>query len=335
VSNDTLARQWQLLRMLPRYPQKVTARDLQRRLADLGYDTTKRTVERDLLSLSEMFAIQQEDRERPYGWSWQKKAPILDVPGLTVPQALSFELIQRFLQPLLPHSILNELNPYFDVAARQLATLPKGHGVPAWSNKIRIVHPAQSLLPPKIDPAAQANVYEALLHNRRLRIVYRKRDAKGPVEYVIHPLAIVQRGPVTYLVCTLFDYEDVLLLALHRILSAVMLTEAAKYPPGFDLDAYIGAGAVDFGQGSRIRLEVLFEKHAAEHLAETPLSGDQKVTAVDGKRVRVTATVAETPQLLWWLLALGSSVEVIKPRRLRQSLAATIAAANRQYRRHR
>lgn len=41
--------------------------------------------------------------------------------------------------------------------------------------------------------------------------------AKAASTYHLHPLALVVRGPVTYLVATASDYPDVRLYALHRI----------------------------------------------------------------------------------------------------------------------
>jgi len=330
-SGDTLLRQWQLLRLLPRYPQKITAGDLQKRLADEGYKTTKRSVERDLQTLSVIFPIEVDEREKPYGWSWQKNAPILDVPGLTSPQALTFALVQRFLAPLLPASLLGEIGPYFKTAERQLAALPKRRGMPSWGDKIRVVQPAQTLLPPKIKPDAQRAVYEALLDNRQLKIVYHKRGATTPVEYTVHPLGLVQRGPVFYLVCTLFHYQDVLMLTVHRILSAIALDDVVSYPKGFDLDAYIASGAMDFGNGEKIRLEALFTAEAAAHLDETLLSADQTIQPAKEGWVKVTATVNDTSQLGWWLSAFGDQVEVLKPAKLRESMAASAIATASLY----
>lgn len=332
LSHNTLLRQWQLLRLLPRYPRRVEAKELQRRLATEGYETTKRTIERDLMLLSETFPISLDDREKPYGWSWQKNAPILDVPGLTATQALAFALVQRFLAPLLPASALDDLKPYFKTAEQQLGALPKGRGIPSWTNKIRVIHPAQALLPPVIKPKVQRFVYEALLNNRQLQIAYHKRGAEGPVEYEIHPLGLVQRGPVTYIVCTLFQYKDVRLLALHRILSAVSLDKPVDYPKDFDLDRYIACGALDFGSGGKIRLEAVFTSDAAEHLHETPLSANQVIRPVGGERVKVTATVHDTPQLSWWLLGFGEQVEVLKPKHLRESLATSAETMSKLYR---
>jgi predicted DNA-binding transcriptional regulator YafY len=332
---ETLRRQWEILRSLPRYPAKVEAKTIQDRLQRAGFRVTKRTVERDLQNLSGIFPIASDERDKPYGWSWQKDAPVLDVPGLSAAQALAFALVNRYLSPLLPRSVLAELDPHFAMAERELSRVPRSRGTPSWSDKVRTVLPAQALLPPKISLDAQRTVYEGLLLNRQLKVAYHKRGAKGPVEYTVHPLGIVQRGPVFYLVCTLFHYQDVLLLALHRILSAVLLDEEVVRPKGFDLDAYVQSGALDFGAGRKVRLEVLFIESAAEHLHETPLSDDQEIAPAGDGWVKVTATVNDTPQLAWWLLAFGEQVEVLKPASLRKDMAASAAAMAKRYRKRR
>jgi predicted DNA-binding transcriptional regulator YafY len=332
---ETLRRQWEILRALPRYPAKVEAKTIQSRLQKAGFRVTKRTVERDLQNLSGIFPIASDEREKPYGWSWHKSAPVLDVPGLASAQALAFVLVNQYLSKLLPGSVLAELKSYFALAEQTLSGVPRSRGTPSWSQKVRTVFPAQTLRPPKISLDAQRTVYEGLLLNRQLKIVYHKRGAKGPIEYTVHPLGIVQRGPVFYLVCTLFHYQDILLLALHRILSAVLLDDEAIRPKGFDLDAYVHSGALDFGAGRKVRIEALFVDSAAEHLQETPLSDDQTIVPVDEGWVKVSATVNDTPQLAWWFLAFGEQVEVLKPTRLRKDMAASAAVMAKNYRKRR
>ena len=81
--NDTLARQWAMLRLIPRAPRKTTARDLCRQLEQLGHPTSPRTVERDLQTLSNRFALVADDGSKPYGWSWAKDADIELMPRLS------------------------------------------------------------------------------------------------------------------------------------------------------------------------------------------------------------------------------------------------------------
>ena len=332
-AHDTLQRHWQMLRLLPSYPHKITVADLRSKLDGLGFGTTMRTIERDLDSLSAAFPIDVDPRSKPFGWSWKKDAPLLHVPGLTGPQALTFALVQRFLKPLLPASALKDLIPYFTAADGLLNTLPRGRGLPSWVNKVRVVPPTQPLIPPTVKTEVQEAVYEALLQGCQARLVYCKRGARVPTEYTVHPLGIIQRGPVTYLVCTLFHYPEVMLFALHRMLSALPLEDPVLYPKDFSLDRYIASGALEFGDGKRIRLEMLVDSDIAEHLEEVRLSADQRIRVLVSGKARVTATVNDTPQLTWWLLGFGAKVEVTKPKALRNSLAQTAAALARKYRR--
>lgn len=328
----SLLRQWATLRLIPRYPQKTSALKLQHSLSSQSYKVTRRTIERDLQALSLIFPLVCDDRERPYGWSWQKNAPSFDLPGLSITEALAMKLVEEYLRPLLPASITDQLKPHFRAADEVLSKSPKSTKAAAWTRKIHIVPPAQPLLPPAIKPEVQRNAYEALLQDRRVEAVYLRRGDAVPVKYTLHPLAVVQRGAVTYLVATIFDYKDVHLFALHRFQDVSMLDELAHRPPGFDLGEYVASGAFGFGDGKTIRLQVLFTRDAAEHLHETSLSADQILKPHDNEQMKLTATVADTPQLRWWLLGFGDAVEVIAPAALRSAMASTALEMSRRYR---
>ena len=124
AKHDTLLRQWQTLRSIPRAPFKITAREIMTRLAAEGFDVTKRTVERDLMSLSDVFPLLSDDREKPFGWSWDKQSVPLDVPSLGNSEALAFKLIEQYLRGLLPNAVLAQIAPYFRMAEQRLSALP-------------------------------------------------------------------------------------------------------------------------------------------------------------------------------------------------------------------
>ena len=63
-----------MLRYIPKHPRQITAKELIDHLKYANFEVSKRTVERDLLSLSEIFALISNERSRPYGWSWSKDA---------------------------------------------------------------------------------------------------------------------------------------------------------------------------------------------------------------------------------------------------------------------
>lgn len=329
---DTLLRQWQMLRMIPRHPLKVTARELHARLQSEQFDVTKRTVERDLLALSELFPLVSDERDKPYGWSWSKDAPTFSLPGLSHNEALTLVMVEQHLNTLLPTSTLDQLATYFKAARLHLSGIPQAQRTRSWLNKVRTVTPTQPLLPPVINPAVQKIVHEALLADRQLDIKYLKLGQSEAIEYRIHPLAIIQRGLIVYVYCRFFDYEDGRLIALHRIQAATVREEKTNIPAHFSIDEIIGSGALGFGEGTLIKLEALFSREVGEHMQETPLSAGQVVIPQEDGRLRITATVTDTPQLLWWLLSLGEGVEVVKPKALRKSIAETVGRMCATYR---
>ncbi len=318
----TLLRQWHMLRMVPRYPAKVTAQELKGRLASNDFEVTERTVQRDLQELSEVFPLSSDEREKPFGWSWQKDAPNFDLPGIGVSEALTLIMVEQHLRNFLPPSVLDHLKPYFKTASNALDLARADAGSKAWLGKVRSVPPAQALLPPPLDENIQSVVYEALLRDRQLKLGYQKRGDANFVEYVVHPLAVVQRGPIFYLICTFFSYSDIRLLALHRIVAAEMSAEASKRPKGFSVDGVIASGIMGFGGEDQIQLEAVFRAERAAHLYETPISKNQRLEEMADGRVKLTAKVIDSSELRWWLQGFGPNVEVLGPTSLRDAIAS-------------
>lgn len=332
TDRETLLRQWQMLRLIPRHPAKITAKQLTNKLEAENFAVTKRTVERDLQTLSESFPLLADERDKPYGWSWQKDARTFDVPGMSNAEALAFRMVELHLASLMPASTLALLGPYFKTAQQRLDQTV-GNPAHAWLDKVRVAQPAQALQAPAVDPAVQDIVYEALLQEKQLQIAYQKRGEADTVDYRVHLLGIVPRGPIIYLVCTLFDFPDVRLLALHRVRSAEMLAAASRTPGGFSLDAYLASGALGFGEIEKqtITLEAVFSHGAGDHLHETPLSADQVLSSLPDGRLKLKACVVQTEQLRWWLLGFGDGVEVMKPKALRQELARVAESLHGTY----
>ncbi|MFI7856539.1 MULTISPECIES: WYL domain-containing protein [Pseudomonas] len=75
-TRHTIARQWQLLKLLPDRHPGMSSTQLQAALARAGHKTSKRTVERDLNELAMLFPLHCNSKGMPYGWYWQ--------PGLSL-----------------------------------------------------------------------------------------------------------------------------------------------------------------------------------------------------------------------------------------------------------
>ena len=329
--SDTLLRQWTMLRHIPRHPRKITVSTLHERLREQGYPTTERTIQRDLQELSgQLFGLAVDDRSRPHGWYWDRDAAQFVIPGMEPQTALAFKLAEHFAGPLMAPATLQALSPYFRRAEQVLADT--SGPVRVWPDKVQAITRGQALIAPTVDPEMFEAVYDALFNDRQFQARYHRRHDGAVKDYVVNPLGVVFRDGVVYLVCTLYDYDDVLQLALHRVLAAEPLDTPVHRPEGFDLGRYVDDGGLNFKlSDTPLALELLLEAETAFHLRETPLSHDQVMEDTADRRVRLTATVVDTAQVRWWLLGLGDQVEVLSPRSLRQTIAATLRRAADRY----
>jgi predicted DNA-binding transcriptional regulator YafY len=331
TTNATLARQWELLRLVPGRPPGKTVRQLVDGLGAAGYAVTKRTVERDLADLAEIFPLQCNAISKPYGWYWEKGAQ-LEIPGMDLDEALSLGLLEEVLRPLVPESFVRGLEGRFEDARRKLASLA-GNERADWSERVRYVPPGLTFLPPVVVPSILREVQEALLHSHQLRVVYRSAEAMEGRELVLHPLALLQQGVRTYLVASTFNYGKPLLYAVHRIESAEVLDAPARRPEGFTLDRFLERGGAQFGAGKTVTLKADLSESLARLLEETPLSRDQKITK--GKHgPLLTATVFDSWQLRFWILSQGPDLVVRQPAALRRELIERIEAMRAAYRKN-
>ncbi len=325
--SDPLIRQWQMLRLVPRAPRKASTAMLEAQLADRGFEINRRSIQRDLIKLSVDFPLVCDMRSKPYGWSWARDAAPFDVPGIDMHTALAFHLAFEYMVHLLPATTSSYLTPHVAQARSVLATLPGG-ALAAWPDQIAVVPSAPPRVPPHIDPDVLEAVHTALLTQRRLDVVYRRRGEEETKRYVANPLGLVYRDAIAYLVCTLREYDDMVQLAVHRMVGADVGGQPSRSPEGFSLGAYVASGAFGFlvGEG-RLALKLRVEPNVAVSMIEAPVSADQTIsTAPDGWTV-VQATVADTVRLRTWLLGLSHHAEVLAPEPLRREI---IEATRRQ-----
>lgn len=211
--STTLPRVMAMLRHIPRYPRKIDTTTLLERLENAGYDISLRSIQRDLNELSSILPL-MSDSARPQGWSWQADAEQFQLPFLDPQAALTFHLVERYLDTLLPESTLTYLAPWFRTAKAVLEA--NEHGVTQWPDKVRVLPRGLRLQSPPADASVHATLYDALLQERQVSIRYLQRQTTEPREYIVHPLGVVVRDTVSYLVCTMWEFTDVRQLALHR-----------------------------------------------------------------------------------------------------------------------
>ena len=306
----------EILKRIPR-GRKVTASELHAQLKDAGLERTKRTIERQLASLSEMFDIECDNSSRPYGYRWKAQAEGVFIPGLNAQEALLLKLAKENLSQLLPASLMSSLAPFFDQADRKLRDAhPLSQASSRdklsrqWLDKVKVVSATVPMLPPKIADGVFDTVSEALYANHWLDVVY--QNAKGEVKNKrVMPLGLAQQGLRIFVVCRFEGYTNERNLALHRIQKAIDTKLPFTRPPEFDLTAYDDQGRFALSTGKTLQLDMWVSKALGLLLSETPLSIDQTMTPMsepapwkaDSTRegYRIKATVLNSANLKWWL----------------------------------
>ena len=325
---DAIYRQWLVLSKIPRQPQFRSTTALLDALASEGIEVDRRTLQRDLERLATLFPLVSEPDGPGLRWAWLQEGAVQEIPAMSPSTALTFQLARDHLAGLFPPSLMTVLAPYFGRSEAVLNESHLGH----WRNKVRLVDSGPDLGIPEVSASVRDAAYQALLEERQLEAGYYSRRRGSHERRRIHPLGLVGRDGVYYLVAKLDDRPDPRQLALHRLDSPVVLDSPTQSPSGFDLDRYLTEEAAFHYPRSQglISLVLAVSSEVAFHLGERPLAADQAIDT-EGDTVMVRATVADTEALRWWLLGLGSSVRVVGPEALRMEVAERLRTAAKLY----
>ena len=332
MSQETSIRLIKLLTYIPKYPAKRSLSNFKEHLESLGYEVTDRTIQRDLLKLEKYFPLLCDDRNPPYGWSWQEDAKEINLSAMDKVEALSLSLAEKYLEPLMPIENYERIRNLFDRANNTLESSEQSQ-LKKWRDRVRVLPQSQRLEPPLINQEVQSNIYDALLNGEQLDVQYLKANSKLAQKRIVNPLGIVLMGIVHRLICTMDpDFKKIRHLPLHRFKTANANGETSIEPDNFDIDDYLDKESLSFLRTEKkLKVELLFRGNTGFHLSETPVSKDQKYKEEKNGKIRISGTVADTEQLRWWILGFGENVEVIKPSTLRDEIALRVKLVNAIY----
>lgn len=242
--------------------------------------------------------------------------------------AIQAKLVLDHLRPVLPFDIGEELTTSLRQAESSFGALRRA-GKVVWTDRIRVVPAGHPLKAPRLDPKVQREVETAIDSGCELRMRYRRGPDGNEREILCHPLGLLFRPPVMYLIART-GRRDPAQYALHRMVDAEALASPA-YTSDFDIDTYLRSGAAEMAWGDApIRLLVAAKDAFAKIWDGTPLGEEQVITRVedDDYPWRISATVPNSHLLRAYLLSLGTEAIVLEPREIADWLldeAATMA----------
>lgn len=331
TSSNIARRQQLILNNLSHFqpPQRITVQDLQVRLENQGISASLRTLQRDLQQLSRDYPIVEVSGSgrgnAGSGWGMTAGSPAV-IANLDVASALALIMARQYLQSLLPVALLDQLDPWTETARKTLSRYNQRH-FKLWPTLITAKPRGLHLQPAPIQRDVLHNLQVALLENRQIEACYQGNPAQR-----IHPLGLINRGPVTYLVCRFFDYEDIRITAAHRFSEVQLINQKSIIPDNFDIGQYAREELLLPGDKSRkLTLTVKFSNYAGEHLKETPINDTQRIIHEKNDCLTAKFTIEESAEVFWWILGFGQDAEVISPARIRRKFAETARILNQTY----
>src|SRR5881397_3428434 len=115
-----------------------------------------------------------------------------------------------------------------------------------------------------------------------------------------------------YLVAYCHLRRDVRLFAVERIRSLVVTQSPCQMPLGFDLERYVQDALVVM-RGNPVEVELLFDRQTASWVKDREWHASQQLKSLKDGRLKMMLRVADTRELLGWLLSFGAGVRVLKP----------------------
>lgn len=118
------------------------------------------------------------------------------------------------------------------------------------------------------------------------------------------------------------------MFAVERIKSVTLTDLPYQIPLHFDFEAFV-EDSLTVMRGPRIEVELIVEKATAAWAKDRMWHPSQQLTRLPGGQMRMTFTIADSRELVGWVLSFGSGVTVVRPESLRRAVkqeARTICA---------
>lgn len=351
ASKETSIFHISILEHIPRAPRRINVRqlmaklDVNKTIQNGSYDEEKnyiKRIQRALIQLSEKYnQIECVPDGRTNEYSWAALAEPVMFPSLDSNTALVLAMASHYLDPILPDESVKALNRLFMRAKSTLAINSKSteniDGVSIWKDKVAVLHPGLPREKPHINPKVESVIYDALLHEKTLKVKYKAWNRDAASEQIISPQGLFLRGQSIYIYAVNHkntDSTEPLIYLLNRIQEATILDEPFHKIPRFNVQQHLDKNI--FGvpldkQKQKILLKIRVDKNALKTLIEQPLSKDQKIQTENDQWSVLTATVNNTLELKQWIRSHAHHVEVIEPQELREEIRSSIEVMSAMY----
>jgi predicted DNA-binding transcriptional regulator YafY len=320
--NDQVTRQWHLLRHLEAHRQGATLNELLAALpADFPHHS--RTVRRDLEALEAAgFPILNERVDGHVRWRLMDGFRHIPALGFSPTELMALVLSRSLLKPLEGTQIQTALDSALNKAAAVLPSISH-----EYVQQLQGVF-AVGLGPHKTYRQHRETIdrlTQAIDKQRTVQVRYFSASRGKITRREIDPYRLWYAAGGLYLIGYCHLRKEPRMFAVERVRSVTLTDHPYQIPLGFDLEGYV-QDALVIMRGEPIEVELLFNKATAAWAKDRTWHPSQVAKVLKGGQMRMTLKVADSRELLGWILSFGSGVEVVRPDSLR---AAVVEEAKR------
>jgi predicted DNA-binding transcriptional regulator YafY len=280
-----------------------------------------------------------DDSQKEHLFRWETRN-VLEAP-MERDLALTFNLADQYLRPVLSKRSLEHLEPQFS-KAKELLNTKRVESTKKWLDKVRVIPNAFLVQKPILENDIYDDITRAVLDERRVNVNYQSvRSGEKTKNYDFHPFGLIFRDPVHLLIGVKDeDRSKPIPLRLDRMQSITVYEDRpAQIPRNFDIDRFIQAKlGVSYSDNKEL-VKLKVSGVPLHIIVDTPLSENQKVDYLPGNTALITVDLRITQDFEQWLYAnsiefLGredSMLEVLEPEYLRERIKSNIKRLSKIY----
>lgn len=159
-------------------------------------------------------------------------------------------------------------------------------------------------------------VTQAIAEKKRLQMRYESASRGRSTRREVDPYRLWYASGGLYLIGYCHLRNEPRMFAVERIKSVTPTDLPYQIPLHFDFDAFV-EDSLTVMRGPRINVEVEFDKSTTAWVKDRVWHSSQQLRRLPGGKLRMTLTVADSRELVGWVLSFGSGVTVIRPESLR------------------
>jgi predicted DNA-binding transcriptional regulator YafY len=175
-----------------------------------------------------------------------------------------------------------------------------------------------------------ASLIDAVLHQRQARIEYFSFNSKKTKTYTIDPYRVVYYHGGLYLYARAHEYGEVRTFAVERFEKIEVLDQNFEVPKDFSVTEY-AKGAFGIAGGKPEAIEVVFSHEMANYIRERVWHESQTLEEKPDGSVVLRMSVTPGFELQQWIKGFLPHVQVVKPAKLRETIAADLDKARKQF----